>query len=69
MSLGFREEYNVRIFFITQLLNDSGFGGFTNTPTVPSNDPHGRVEFTGNYRGNEYRDDGECCFCWELLVV
>ena len=38
MSFGFKEEYNVRIFFLTQLLNGSGFQGSTSTPTITGND-------------------------------
>ena len=63
MSFGFKEEYNGRIFFLTQLLNGSGFRGSTSTLTITGNDRHGRVDFAGNYRENEDRDDEECCFC------
>ena len=38
MSFGFKGEYNVRIFFLTQLLNGSGFRGSTSTQTITGND-------------------------------
>ena len=38
MSFCFKEEYNVKIFFLTQLLNGSGFRGSTSTQTIIGND-------------------------------
>ena len=69
MSFGFKGEYNVRIFFLTQLLNGSGFRGSTSAPTITGNDLIASLILLGIIGKNEDGDDEECCFCWELLVV